>query len=196
MLSVSDLTLARGDRVLVAGLSFEVRPGEACMVVGPNGSGKTSLLRAVAGLLRPLAGDIRLAGVDERQDGLHLLGHQDGLKSGRTAGEELDFWCGWAGGDARGLAAAVERLSLAPLLGLPVRAMSAGQRKRVAMARLVAAPRPLWLLDETLAPLDSHWRAVVAELAVEHLHDGGLILAAAHDPLPFAHHPLALEGEA
>lgn len=194
MLRVSDLTIARGDRVLLANLSFALTAGEALVLTGANGAGKTSLLRAVAGLLRPLAGRIELDGGVERQDRLHLMGHQDGLKAGRTAGEELRFWCGWAGGDAPGVARAVERLALTPLLPLPVRVLSAGQKKRLAMARLIAAPRPLWLLDEPLAPLDAEWRRAFGEMAGEHLAGGGMVLAAAHDPMPFHHGALALGG--
>lgn len=189
MLSVRDLTLARGDRVLVRDLSFSVAPGEAVVLTGPNGAGKTSILRAVAGLLKPMAGEIELAGEGERADRLHLIGHQDGQKAGRTAGDELRFWCGWAG-EPYGADRAAETLALKPLLPLPVRVLSAGQRKRLAMARLIAADRPLWLLDEPLAPLDAHWREMFGVLATAHLGGGGIILAAAHDPMPFAHRTL------
>jgi len=191
MLTLTSLTLARGDRVLVRGLSLELKPGEATVVTGANGAGKTSLLRAVAGLLRPLAGAIEFEGEGERPDRLHLIGHQDGLKAGRTAGEELRFWCGWSGAPY-GVDAAIETLALKPLLPLPVRALSAGQRKRLAMGRLIAADRPLWLLDEPLAPLDAHWREMFGILAEAHLGTGGMILAAAHDPMPFPHRTLDL----
>lgn len=189
MLSIRDLTLARGDRVLVRDLSFEIGAGEALVLTGPNGAGKTSILRAVAGLLRPLSGSIELEGEGERQDRLHLIGHQDGQKAGRTAGDELRFWCGWAG-EPYGAEHAAEVLALKPLLPLPVRVLSAGQRKRLAMARLIAADRPLWLLDEPLAPLDAHWREMFGVLATAHLGAGGMILAAAHDPMPFSHRTL------
>lgn len=188
-LHIRDLTLARGDRVLIRDLSFGVAPGEAVVLTGPNGAGKTSILRAVAGLLKPVAGQIEMTGDGERADWLHLIGHQDGQKSGRTAGDELAFWCGWVG-EPYGADRAAEVLSLKPLLPLPVRVLSAGQRKRLAMARLVAADRPLWLLDEPLAPLDAHWREMFGILATAHLGAGGMILAAAHDPMPFAHRTL------
>ena len=193
MLSVRDLTLARGDRVLIRDLSFSVAAGEALVLTGPNGAGKTSILRAVAGLLKPMAGSVELVGEGERADRLHLIGHQDGQKSGRTADDELRFWCGWAG-EPYGADRAAETLALKPLLPLPVRVLSAGQRKRLAMGRLVAANRPLWLLDEPLAPLDAHWREMFGVLATAHLGTGGMILAAAHDPMPFAHRTLDIGG--
>lgn len=192
-LSVQDLSLRRGERLLFSGLSLMVAAGEALALTGANGAGKTSLLRAVAGLITPEAGEICFGAADgprEPEDArsrlIHLLGHQDGLKGARTAGEELRFWTRWLGGDEVGLARAVERLSLAPLLPLDVRRLSAGQRRRLALARLIAAPRPLWLLDEPLAPLDAQRRTLVGDLMAEHLAGGGLILAAVHDPLPVA----------
>lgn len=192
MLRISDLTLARGDRVLVRGLSLGLEPREALVLTGANGAGKTSLLRAAAGLLKPMAGRIEIGGAGDRESRLHLVGHLDGQKAGRTAEEELRFWCGWAGADANGVDRAVQTLGLQPLLPLPVRVLSAGQRRRLAMARLVAAHRPLWLLDEPLAPLDADWRSAFGRLAEAHLTAGGLILAAAHDPMPFPHRTLAI----
>lgn len=191
-----DLTVARGDRLLIRDLSFSVGPGEAVVLTGANGAGKTSLLRVVAGLLKPMRGAVELSGESEWADRLHLIGHQDGLKAGRTAREELDFWCRWAGASGVGIERAVEILALGPLLPLPVRSLSAGQRKRLAMARLVAADRPLWLLDEPLAPLDARWRENLGLLADGHLGTGGMILAAAHDPMPFEHGVLDLGGVA
>lgn len=188
-LSIEDLAVRRGERLLFSGLGLTLRPGEAVALVGRNGSGKTSLLRAVAGLVRPEAGRIGFGGVDARDaraDGVHLLGHQDGLKPARTAAEELGFWSRWMGGTDALVRTAIERLALGPLLELEVRRLSAGQRRRLALARLMAAPRPLWLLDEPMSPLDAEWRARFAELMAEHLAGGGMILAAVHDPLPGA----------
>jgi len=190
-LTISDLAVARGERRLFEGFDLTVEAGEAVALLGANGAGKTSLLRSVAGLLRPSVGEVRFEGAegpleaeDARSSGLHLMGHHDGLKSTRTAGEELDFWTAWSGGDATGAAQAVEALELGSLLGLEVRRLSAGQRRRLALARLVSAPRALWLLDEPLAPLDAARRTRFGELMAEHLKGGGLILAAVHDPLP------------
>lgn len=190
-LSIEGLAVTRGERRLFEGFYLGLSCGEAVALTGANGAGKTSLLRAVAGLLRPEAGEVLFAGPDgpldaedARAGGMHLLGHHDGLKANRTAGEELEFWTAWTGGDAAGVARAVEALQLKSLLALDVRRLSAGQRRRLALARLVASPRSLWLLDEPLAPLDAERRARFGELMAEHLMGGGLILAAVHDPLP------------
>lgn len=186
-LEIEDLALARGGRRLFSGLSLNLAAGQACALTGRNGAGKTSLLRAVAGLIAPEAGRISFGETDPsdaRARGLHLLGHLDGLKSGRTAREELDFWTRWNGGSAEAAAGAARRLEIVPLLDLEIRRLSAGQRRRLALARMLSAPRPLWLLDEPLSPLDSGWRARFGEIMAEHLAGGGLILAAIHDPLP------------
>lgn len=157
-------------------------------LTGRNGAGKTSLLRAIAGLIAPDEGEIAFGGVEpaEAREAMHLLGHLDGLKSSRTARDELSFWTGFSGGAAGDVEAAAARLELLPLLDLEVRRLSAGQRRRLALARLLAAPRPLWLLDEPLSPLDAQWRARFGEIMGEHLATGGMILAAVHDPLPLA----------
>lgn len=192
-LAISDLALARGERRLFDGLSLTVEPGEAVILTGANGAGKTSLLRAIAGFIRPEAGEIAFGDVDPdeaRRGGLHLLGHQDGLKGGRAARQELGFQIGWTGGARAGFERAVEALQLTPLLDLQVRQLSAGQRRRLALARLIAAPRTLWLLDEPLTPLDARWREAFGALMQAHLDDDGLILAAVHDPLPLLARPV------
>jgi heme exporter protein A len=186
-LGLQAVGVRRGGRRLFANLSLELAAGEACALTGANGAGKTSLLRAVAGLVPVEAGEIAFGGLDPaeaRNGALHLVGHLDGLKPARSAWEELRFWSQWAGaseGDAR---KAATELELDPLLELEVRRLSAGQRRRLALARLIAAPRPLWLLDEPLSPLDARWRTRFGEIMAEHLASGGLILAAVHDPLP------------
>lgn len=188
-LIIQRLSLRRGGRTLFEDLSLELRAGQAAALIGRNGAGKTSLLRAVAGLLAPEGGTIEFDGAEAaeaRASGLHIVGHQDGLKPGRTAREELEFWNRWLGAAPESARRAIDVLQLATLLDLEVRRLSAGQRRRLAMARLVAAPRPLWLLDEPLSPLDAHWRARFGELMAEHLAGGGLILAAVHDPLPIS----------
>jgi heme exporter protein A len=187
---LEDLAVERGGRMLFQGLTAAVGTGEALAVTGPNGAGKTSLLRAIAGLLAPAAGRIVFEGPEDageaRRGGLHLIGHQDGLKGARTAREELLFQARWCGGNDPAALAAAERLDLTRQLDLETRRLSAGQKRRLALARLLAAPRPLWLLDEPLSPLDAAGRILMGEILGQHLAGGGFVIAAAHDPLPVA----------
>ncbi|HVY34932.1 MAG TPA: heme ABC exporter ATP-binding protein CcmA [Caulobacteraceae bacterium] len=189
--TIQGFALARGDRLLFEGFNLELKAGRAVALRGRNGAGKTSLLRAVAGLIRPRAGTVSFEGPvgpledeEARALGLHLMGHQDGLKPGRLAREEFAFQARWCGGDEAGIARAVKALDLERIGDLEVRKLSAGQRRRLALGRLIAAPRSLWLLDEPFAPLDGEHRARFGALMGEHLAAGGMILAAVHDPLP------------
>ena len=189
MITATALTVSRGERVLFRDLSFHIAPGEAVALTGANGAGKTTLLRTLAGFIRPDAGTVAFADIEPaeaRASHIHWLGHMDGLKTGRRAREELEFQARWSGANDEGIAAAIAGLALEPLLDLEVRKLSAGQRRRLAFARLIAAPRPLWLLDEPFAPLDARWRAALGLMMQAHLDRGGAILAAVHDPLPVA----------
>jgi heme exporter protein A len=188
---IKDLSLVRGERRLFSGLNLEVSAGQVVALTGRNGAGKTSLLRAVAGLLRPSEGVVSFDGETgpleaevARSDGLHLVGHHDGLKSTRSAWEELLFQTRWTGGSEVSARAAASKLDLDRLLDLEIRRLSAGQRRRVALARLLASPRSLWLLDEPMAPLDAGHREGFGALMAQHLEGGGMVLAAVHDPLP------------
>jgi heme exporter protein A len=188
---IKDLSLVRGERRLFSGLDLEISAGEAVALTGRNGAGKTSLLRAVAGLLRPSHGAISFYGQAgeleaeaARAEALHMVGHHDGLKSTRSAWEELLFQTRWTGGSEASARVAATKLDLDRLLDLEVRRLSAGQRRRVALARLLASPRSLWLLDEPMAPLDTGHREGFGALMAEHLAGGGMVLAAVHDPLP------------
>ena len=184
---IKDLAISRGERRLFSGLDLTVRAGEAVALTGRNGAGKTSLLRAVAGLLRPDAGQITFEDLEAetaRAEHLHMVGHQDGLKSTRTAWEELRFQTLWTGGTEAGAREATRTLDLNRLLDLEVRRLSAGQRRRLALTRLVASPRSLWLLDEPMAPLDAGHREAFGAVMARHLAGGGMILAAVHDSLP------------
>jgi heme exporter protein A len=184
----TDIAIERGGRPILTGLAFEARAGAALIVVGPNGAGKSSLLRAIAGLLPLAAGAIRLDGgaadasVGEQA---HYLGHADALKAALSAGENLAFWAGAMGGrsSADAWRGALDRLGLAHVADFPARALSAGQRRRVALARLLVAERPIWLLDEPTTALDVAAQGLFAAVMREHLAAGGLIVAATHAPL-------------
>ena len=193
MITVAALTLSRGERVLFRDLSLSLSSGEAVALTGANGAGKTSLLRALAGFLRPDAGTIAFTGADAveaRRRHLHWLGHLDGLKGARRARDELAFQSAWLGADRAAVEAAADVLALEPLLDLEVRKLSAGQRRRLAFARLIAAPRPIWLLDEPFAPLDARWTGALGLLMQAHLDKGGAILAAVHHRLPVPSRPV------
>lgn len=188
-LSIENLALTRGDRLLFEGFNAKVGAGEALALTGANGAGKTSILRCVAGFIRPHEGAVVFDGAEAdeaRSAAMHFLGHQDGLKGARLAREELAFQVRWTGGSQMDIERAVETLELGPLMELEVRKLSAGQRRRLALGRLVASARPLWLLDEPMAPLDTRRREVFGALMADHLRRGGMIVAAVHDPLPVA----------
>lgn len=183
-LSASDLTCRRGARQIFAGLGFSLAAGEALAVTGPNGSGKSSLLRLVAGLLRPAGGRIDLAGGDPNLsvgEQAHYVGHQDALKPALTVLENLQFWSRYLGG--RAVETALAAVELAELAQLPAAFLSAGQRRRLSLARLAAVKRPIWLLDEPASALDAAGQARLTDLMRAHLAHGGLILAAAHGPI-------------
>jgi heme exporter protein A len=187
-LSAWDLTIDRGGRRLFAGLSFAVDEGAALIVTGPNGSGKSTLLRALCGFLPLEAGGFALEGGDaERTVGeqAHYLGHADGVKGALTAGENLAFAAAMLGGEPSRDAQrqALAQVGLAHVIDFPARLLSAGQRRRVALARLLVAERLLWLLDEPATALDAAAQAALAALMQAHLRRGGVILAAAHAPL-------------
>jgi heme exporter protein A len=195
-LAAENLTLERGGRRLFSGLSFALGVGEALVVTGLNGSGKSSLLRGLAGLLPFAAGRVRFEG-GEIAEQTHYLGHLDALKSALTAAENLAFWGGLFGAVAPRVEAALARLGLPHVADFPVRALSAGQKRRVALARLLAAPRPLWLIDEPTTALDAGAQDLFAGVMREHLAGGGLIVAATHAPLGLdAARSLRLEGGA
>src|SRR5437016_6620966 len=182
----SDLTCVRGGRQVFRGVGFTVCAGEALLVTGPNGSGKSSLLRLVAGLLRPQQGRLKLEGGDSEltiPEQAHYLGHQDALKPSLSVAENLTFWAGYLGNGRAGLTDVLEAVGLAPIRDLPAGYLSAGQRRRLSIARLVAVPRPIWLLDEAAAALDQAAQGRLIDLMRRHLASGGLILAATHAPL-------------
>lgn len=179
------LACRRSGRRIFAGLSFALGPGEALVVTGRNGAGKSSLLAILAGRLAPEAGTLRAEEVGERTipECLHGVGHRDGLKGALTADENLTFARDLLGAATLAPRQALARLGLAHAAGLPVAYLSAGQRRRVALARLLVCRRPLWLLDEPTAALDAASQALLAGLMREHLREGGLVIAATHQAL-------------
>lgn len=160
------------------------------MLTGPNGSGKSSLLRQIAGLLDIAGGALTFEGGDPEltlAEQAHYLGHLDALKPAMTVAETLRFWAVWLGGDALAdISAALEGLALTPLADLPVGYLSAGQKRRLALARLIAAPRPIWLLDEPTVALDAASIERLGGVMQAHLAGGGLIVAATHLDLGLA----------
>ena len=185
-LSGRDLACLRGGREVFAGLNFAAESGEALVVTGHNGAGKTTLLRLIAGLLEPAQGEVQLSGgaADASlPEQAHYLGHRDALKPALTVLENLQFWYAFLGGRDAPAASALEPVGLAGLAGLPAGYLSAGQRRRLSVARLLAAPRPVWLLDEPTAALDSAGQQRLLGLMQAHLAGGGIIVAATHGPL-------------
>ena len=176
----------RGGREVFSGLSFEVKSGEALAVVGPNGSGKTSLLRLIAGVLMPAAGSIVLEGGDGEltlAEQAHYLGHRDALKPALSVAENLTFWRDFLGGATSDLAENLANVELEHAARLPAAFLSAGQRRRLSIARLLTVHRPVWLLDEPINALDTAGQKLFAQLMGDHLARGGLIIAATHTPL-------------
>ncbi|TCT05257.1 heme ABC exporter ATP-binding protein CcmA [Aquabacter spiritensis] len=182
------LACRRGTRLLFADLSFTVAAGEALVVTGPNGAGKSSLLRIVAGLMPATSGRVRLSGVPAEariSEQVHYLGHEDAVKGALRVGENLAFWRAVLGRTGAEVGDALEAVGLGGLGRLPASALSAGQRRRLAIARLLVADRPVWVLDEPTTALDAAAQARFAALGRDHLAGGGLILAATHAPLDF-----------
>jgi heme exporter protein A len=174
--SVDSLTIQRGDRVLLRDLTLAVAPGELLLLRGPNGAGKTSLLLTIAGILRPAAGTVT-AGL------FHLLGHQSAVKPRLTVRENLASWCDLYAGDAEHIAPALETVGLLKLEHLESGHLSAGQTRRLAIARLLVAHRDLWLLDEPASSLDAEGELLVQTLLAAHLARGGSAIAAVHHDL-------------
>jgi heme exporter protein A len=180
-LEAEGLTSRRGGRTLFQGFSFALSPGESLVVRGPNGSGKTTLLRVIAGLLAPSEGRISLPDSQEPiGEAVHFVGHLDALKGALTVGENLAFHRSLLGNGGDSVEEALGRMGIGSLAMLPVGVLSAGQRRRVALARLLASHRPIWLLDEPSNALDADGQARVAGLMQEHRGRGGIVIAATH----------------
>jgi len=190
-LVVEALCVERGRRLVLENVDFTLASGDSLRVIGRNGAGKSTLLRALAGLLPLHSGRIRL-GAAEGEDAAtatHYLAHADGLRAVLTALENLTFWramlAGPSGANGLSPSEALARVGLAPLAAAPVGILSAGQKRRIALARLFVASRPLWLLDEPLTALDNRARDQFAEAMRAHCDAGGILVAATHEPLGF-----------
>ncbi|MGL5361939.1 MAG: heme ABC exporter ATP-binding protein CcmA [Bosea sp. (in: a-proteobacteria)] len=187
-LTARGLACSRGGRLVFDGVSFSLHAGEALVLTGRNGAGKSSLIAMLAGRLPVEGGMLTFEGGGEAPlaEHLHLVGHRDGLKSALTAAENLAFARDMLGAPALEPKAALETVGLAHAAALPVAYLSAGQRRRVALARLLVAHRALWLLDEPFSALDAASQAVLTVLMQAHLARGGMIVAATHGPLGLA----------
>ncbi len=191
VLEIQAVAAFRGDHLVFEDISFRLEAGGAVLLLGPNGSGKTTLLRLIAGLMPRAAGDVVWDGQDALADRvvhgrrLAYLGHQDALKLGLTPVENLAFWArGPARARQQAILVALEAVGLADLAHLPVRMLSAGQRRRVAIARLLITAAPLWLLDEPTTALDAAAVVRLGALVATHRAAGGMVIAATHLELP------------
>jgi heme exporter protein A len=172
-----------------SGVDFEVFSGQALAVTGRNGAGKTSLLRLIAGLLAISGGSIDLEGGDADltlPEQAHYLGHRDALKPSLGVSENLTFWADFLGGEPADSLASLAAVGLDHTAQLPAAVLSAGQRRRLSIARLLCVHRPVWLLDEPTSALDAAGQTMFASLMQDHLARGGLIVAATHAPLEVA----------
>lgn len=200
-LTVDQIVVSRGDRRIIDGLSFDLPGATALILTGPNGAGKTTLIRTIAGFLTPLAGTIRLTSqgasnptIDADDDTeiaerCHYVGHANGTKSNLTVAENLSFWSNFlnpqddADARIRNTQTALEHFELSDLGDIPAGYLSAGQKRRLGLARLLVCDRPLWLLDEPTVSLDTRSTGLLANAVKTHVANGGIAIAATHVPL-------------
>lgn len=182
-LRVNDVAIQRGGIPIVGGVSFSIEGGHGLIVRGPNGAGKSTLLKAILGFLPSARGEIVLDGGmpdAEIAEQAHSLGHLNAVNGALTVRENLVFLAEFLGGDAGTVDAAMDRLNLVELADMPTALLSAGQKRRTGLARLLVAKRDLWLLDEPTTSLDTASSQIVESLIAEHLEAGGIALIATH----------------
>ncbi len=201
-LVVEGLSAKRGEDLIFHDISFVLRAGEALVVTGANGSGKSTLLRVLAGLLAAESGSVRIDGaaaeIGHPRELCHYLGHRNAMKHELTVAENLSFWKSFMGdspgGAGKDLEDATEAVGLGGISHLPFGYLSAGQQRRMAMAKLLVAFRPVWILDEPTAALDANADRLFAELVTGHLGAGGIVVAATHQPLGLEARELRMTG--
>lgn len=184
-LIVNNLAARRGTRIVFRNLGLTAVAGDAYAIIGPNGAGKTTFLRCVAGLLAPASGSVTLTGGDDERsvgEHCHYIGHLNGIKPALSVIENLEFYNRFLGGNGE-IGAALERLTLTELQDIPAAYLSAGQKRRLGLARLLCAYRPVWLLDEPAVSLDQASQDLLAQIVADHLRGGGIVLAVTHMPL-------------
>lgn len=187
-LVAENVSVDRGGRRIVEAVDFALSDGQALILSGPNGAGKSTLLRAIAGLLPLAAGRLTLDGDSEEiAASLHYVGHAEGMKPALTVRENLDFWASFLSRESAAAALAPQdalaAFGLAHVIDIPAGYLSAGQKRRIALARLLVAPRPIWLLDEPTTALDVRAQAALAAVMARHRAGGGVVLAATHSPV-------------
>jgi heme exporter protein A len=198
-LSGQNLRCVRGGREVFSGLDFAVSAGELLAITGANGSGKTSLLRLIAGLLVASGGSVELAGGETElslAEQAHYLGHRDALKPALSVAENLSFWRDFLGGEMGDRGRSLAAAGLDHAAHLPAAYLSAGQRRRLSIARLLVVRRPVWLLDEPTSALDVAGQDLFVRLMRDHLTGGGIIIAATHAPLGINGPELRMRGAA
>ncbi|MEN3929536.1 heme ABC exporter ATP-binding protein CcmA [Microvirga sp. W0021] len=185
-LIVENLKCIRGGRRIFDNVSFKLEEGQSLVVTGRNGAGKSTLLAILSGRLKASGGTIHLSGVQDRTlpECLHLIGHKEALKAVMTARENLDFAAEILGNPALSTLEALEHVGLVHAADMPVAYLSAGQKRRVALARLLVAHRPLWLLDEPTSALDTASQKILFNMMNKHVEKGGMIMAATHQEMP------------
>jgi heme exporter protein A len=198
-LSGRGIRCVRGGREVFSGLDFATSSGEALAVTGANGSGKTSLLRIIAGLLALAGGSLDLQGGEAEltlAEQAHYLGHRDAMKPALSVRENLSFWRKFLGGEVFDAGQSLDQVGIEHTADLPAAYLSAGQRRRLSIARLIAVRRPIWLLDEPTSALDAAGQTLFTEVMRDHLARGGIVIAATHAPLGIECRELRIGGAA